>query len=97
MRKLLYFGSVHCPPCKFIRKSFVEPEIAAEVPEQVEFLMCEDNLQLVKQYHIKHTPTMILLDENGKEAARYVGSIHPTGDQIVEWLQGGKHDNDSTY
>lgn len=92
MRKLLYFGSTHCPPCKFLRKTFVEPEIESEVPDQVEYITCEDNMKLVKQYGIKHTPTMILLRSDGTEAARYVGSIHPSGDQIVEWLQGEDHD-----
>ena len=50
MRKLLYFGSVHCPPCKFIRKTFVEPEIESEVPDQVQYIACEDDMKLVKKY-----------------------------------------------
>ena len=92
-RKLLYFGSKSCPPCRRIKKEFVDAELVPNLePEQVHIILCDDNVQLAKKFHIIHTPTFVLIDEHDDEYERYIGSTHPSADEMINWLQGGYYD-----
>ena len=91
MRNMMYFGDKTCAPCRRIKKEFVDNTILPNVEqEQVSVIICNDNPQIAKKFHIKRIPT-IVLSENDEEIRRYEGVV-PNGDKIVDWLTGWTND-----
>jgi thiol-disulfide isomerase/thioredoxin len=88
MRTLLYFGGSTCPPCKHFWKTIIKPQIADVYPNQVDFVV--DDYNTAMRYHIKYTPTLILLDEDGNEVKRYVGCSEAMVGEIIDFLENGK-------
>lgn len=74
MKKLLYFMASWCGPCKQLK-----PIVEAEAPGKgydVDFLDIEDDddSMIADSYHVRSVPTLIMIDENGNEIKRAVGS-----------------------
>lgn len=69
--KLLKFSAVWCASCKSI-----EPKIKQiiESGATVESIDINENQELAKKYSVRSLPTMIVVDENGEEIKRFVGS-----------------------
>lgn len=69
--KYLKFEAGWCGACKM-----VQPQLNKVVAEgiTVEKIDAEKNNQMVIEYNIKNLPTVILVDDNGKEIHREVGS-----------------------
>lgn len=77
MNILKFFGT-WCNPCKILTKSMNEVGIEHQA------INVDENEELVEQYHIKSVPTVIVLNSEGEELGRFVGSR--TKEQLLEEL-----------
>ncbi len=50
-------------------------------------LYFDENINLTKKFALRGIPTSILLNKNGKEFARIIGSIDFNEENFVEWLK----------
>ena len=50
-------------------------------------LYFDENINLTKKFALRGIPTSILLNKNGKEFARVIGSIDFNEENFVEWLK----------
>lgn len=82
MKTLLKFSADYCTPCKQLTKTFSEITLEGITLEEIDI---EGNLDLVKQWSIRSVPTLILLDEGGKEIKRHTGSLSATA--LMEFLE----------
>lgn len=67
MNKLFYFSAVWCGPCKVFGP--VMDQVALEVP--VIKFDADDDRDTTDLYNVKAVPTVLLVDENGKELRRF--------------------------
>ena len=72
MKTLLKFSADYCTPCKQLSKTLAEVDLQGISYQDISI---EGNLHLVKQWSIRSIPTLILLDEEGKEIKRHTGSL----------------------
>ena len=75
MKTLLKFSADYCTPCKQLSKTLAEVNLQGISYQEINI---EGNLDLVKQWSIRSIPTLILLDEVGKEIKRHTGSLSAT-------------------
>lgn len=68
MKKLLYFTSLGCAPCRQLGP--IMNEVSNEVP--VQKIDVDQNQAMASQYGIRSVPTVLLV-ENNQEKARLVG------------------------
>lgn len=70
MRKILYFSTPWCAPCKALA-----PMISSAASQlSIQKVDAELEPQLAKQYGIRSVPTFIFL-ERGEEVHRHVGAL----------------------
>ena len=50
-------------------------------------LYFDENINLTKKFALRGIPTSILLNKNGKEFARVIGSINFNEENFIEWLK----------
>jgi thioredoxin 1 len=67
--KYLYFSAPWCGPCR--QYGPVMERVGQTVP--VQKVNVDENQQLAMEYSVRSVPTVILIDESGKEFARHVG------------------------
>ena len=67
--KYLYFSAPWCGPCRMFGP--IMERVGATVP--VEKVNVDENQELAMQYSVRSVPTVILVDNTGKEFARQVG------------------------
>jgi len=67
--KYLYFSAPWCGPCKMFGP--VMERVSKAVP--VQKINVDENQQLAMEYSVRSVPTVILVDNTGKEFARQVG------------------------
>ena len=82
MKTLLKFSADYCTPCKQLSKTLAEVDLQGISYQDISI---EGNLHLVKQWSIRSIPTLILLDEEGKEIKRHTGSLSATA--LMEFLE----------
>ncbi len=85
-----------CPPCQYLRtKVFPMPEAQTALVKFVPLSMLveykdrrpiEEGMRLAKQYKLEAFPTLLILDENGKEIRRRTGGFS-NGAELVKWLE----------
>lgn len=68
------FSSEFCAPCR--RTSQILEDLAAERGVGFVELDAAENLELVEEYGVSRTPTVILLDSDGNVAHKAVGVPH---------------------
>lgn len=81
MNKILLFKMSTCSPCKLLSKLFTQLNIKKE-----EIVLDEDDNAntIVDKYNIKSVPTVIVLNNEGEELGRFVGSRNK--EQLLEEL-----------
>jgi len=72
MKKLLYFSAAWCGPCRMLGP--VMEEIADEGIIEVDKIDVDENQALTQQYGVRNIPTVLLVDDTGKEVAKKVGA-----------------------
>ena len=69
MKKLLYFSSTWCQPCKSFKPTM--EKLSAQYP--VTFIDVDVSAQTAVKYNVRNVPTTILIDNQGTELGRLVG------------------------
>lgn len=69
MNKLLVFTASWCGPCKGFKPTLLELE-----QDRLVYVDIDENPEARTQYEVRSVPTVILVDEDGKELERLVGS-----------------------
>ena len=67
-----YFSATWCGPCKAFRP--IMEEIAGEESIMVEFIDVDQEQNKAEKYNIRSVPAVVI-EENGIEVDRFVGSI----------------------
>ena len=81
MNKILLFKMSTCGPCRLLSKLFTQLNIQKE-----EIVLDEDNNTdtIADKYNVKSVPTVIVLNNEGEELGRFVGSRNK--EQLLEEL-----------
>lgn len=82
MKKILYFSSTWCQPCKTLGP--IVESLAGQINYQK--IDVDNNQDLSIQYGVRNIPTLILLDENGEVKGRKVGL--QTKQDILDFYNG---------
>jgi thioredoxin 1 len=82
--KALKFEASWCQPCKALTR--IMEDAADQITIQVDKIDIDENMELAKQYGIRGVPTMVLVDEEGKEIKRQSGVMMEA--QLLEFLKG---------
>jgi thioredoxin 1 len=69
--QVLKFQAQWCSPCKLLDAQLKRLFPLLEVTK----VDTDEERQLAQQYNIRSIPTLIILDENGKEIKRLTGSV----------------------
>ena len=81
MNKILLFKMSTCNPCKLLSKLFTQLSIQKE-----EIVLDEDDNAntIADKYNVKSVPTVIVLNNEGEELGRFIGSRNK--EQLLEEL-----------
>jgi len=82
MKKILYFSAPWCGPCKVLGPTM--QKLSSELPI-TKINVDEDNKNSVK-YGIRNVPTLVLIDQSGKEINRLVGNV--SEQQVKQFYNG---------
>lgn len=85
MRKLLFFHSPWCPPCRFYEKEFIFPLIRMAGADKVQKVNAQENPFAADKYSIDKLPAIVLLDGEQVKMNR-TGAIDIK--KVVEFLEG---------
>lgn len=79
--KILKFSADWCRPCKQLSAIMDKMEI----PYTLEQIDIDEKDDIAISYGIRSVPTLVLVEDDGKELKRLVGLANET--KIKEWLQ----------
>lgn len=79
--KVLKFSASWCKPCSVLSQNIS----SVDLPVEVEEVDIDTDDPRVRKFGIRGVPTMIKVDDNGKELSRAVGVMSPK--KILEWLE----------
>ena len=85
VRKLLFFHSPWCPPCRFYEKEFIFPLIRMAGADKVQKVNAQEEPFTANKYSIDKLPTIVLLDGEQVKMNR-TGAIDIK--KIAEFLEG---------
>lgn len=77
---LMLFGADWCMPCKALKRSLEEIGMRNYL-----FVDVDNGYLHAQQFNIRTVPTMVILDDEGKEVDRKTGAL--TSGKLQEWLQ----------
>jgi thioredoxin-like negative regulator of GroEL len=70
MKKILYFSSTWCQPCKNFKP--IMEQVSRELP--VQFVDVDASPDLVAEYGVRNVPTIVILN-NGQVASKQAGVL----------------------
>ena len=82
--KLLKFYAEWCGPCKGL--TMVINGAKDKIDIAVEEFDIDNEMMMVREYKIRSVPTMVLVDDTGKEIRRQIGLV--TEEKLLEFLKG---------
>lgn len=82
--QLLKFQASWCQPCNMLSKAM--ESIDHPLVESRQEIDIDEDTEKVKQYNIRGVPTLILIDDEGKEVKRQSGYMSES--QILKFLEG---------
>ena len=82
MKKILYFSAPWCGPCKMLGPTM------DSVANQVNFtkINVDEDTNTSVKYGIRNVPTLVLVDQSGKEINRLVGNV--SKQQVIDFYNG---------
>ena len=85
MFKLLDLWAEWCGPCKQMAPAVYEAGETFKDFLTIEKLNIDIDIEITEKYRVRAVPTLIILDENGKEVARKIGSMPKV--KLYEWIE----------
>jgi thiol-disulfide isomerase/thioredoxin len=85
---LVQFSTETCTPCRAVRRLLDEHAAATPGVAHVE-VDAERRLDLARRFNVLRTPTVLVLDADGRVTARFSGV--PTSDQVRDAVLAGAH------
>lgn len=82
--KLLKFYAEWCGPCKGLTMVINGAKDKISIP--VEEYDIDNEMMMVQEHKIRSVPTMVLVDDTGKEIRRQIGMV--TEEKLLEFLKG---------
>ena len=82
--KLLKFYAEWCGPCKGLTMVINGAKDKISIP--VEEYDIDNEMMMVQEHKIRSVPTMVLVDDTGKEIRRQIGLV--TEEKLLEFLKG---------
>jgi thioredoxin 1 len=83
--KVLKFEASWCGPCKMLSKVIAESQEKISIPFEV--IDIDETPNLAMQYGVRGVPTLIVLDDDGKELRRKVGMQRES--DLLQFLSHG--------
>jgi thioredoxin 1 len=83
MKKVLYFSTAWCGPCKTFKP--VVQQVSQETGIPVTYLDADQDQEMAKKYNINSVPTIVIVDSVGSMLYRNAG-IMPKG-QLSQLLR----------
>lgn len=69
MNKLLVFSASWCGPCKAFKPTLLQLE-----QDRLVYIDIDELPEIRQDYDVRSVPTVVLVDEDGKELERFVGA-----------------------
>ena len=85
MFKLLDLWAEWCGPCKQMAPAVYEAGETFKDVLTIEKLNIDIDIEITEKYRVRAVPTLIILDENGKEVARKIGAMPKY--KLYEWIE----------
>ena len=73
MKKVLYFSTTWCGPCKAFKP--VVQQVSQELGIQVNYIDAEADPTLAKMYNVTSVPTIVIADQIGTALYRHTGPM----------------------
>lgn len=81
--KVLKFYAGWCQPCKMLTR--IVEDAGEKITLPIENIDVDENLDLAKKYGIRGVPTMIIVDDEGKEVKRQSGMMME--EELIKFLE----------
>jgi thioredoxin 1 len=82
--KLLKFYAEWCGPCKGL--TMVINGAKDKIDISIEQYDIDNEMMMAQEYKVRSVPTMVLVDDTGKEIRRQIGLV--TEEKLLEFLKG---------
>ena len=82
MKKILYFSAPWCGPCKVLGPTM--QKLSSELP--ITKINVDEDTNTSVKYGIRNVPTLVLIDQSGKELNRLVGNV--SEQQVKQFYNG---------
>lgn len=82
--KALKFSASWCGPCKMLATVVANAGDKITVP--IENIDIDENQEMAVQFGVRGVPTMVIIDDSGKEVKRKTGMMNES--QLLEFLKG---------
>lgn len=81
--KYLYFSAPWCGPCRMLGPTMEKVAAEGITVDKIN-IDEESNIDITSEYAVRSIPTVVLVDDSGKEFARTVGA-HPLNHYIEQY------------
>jgi len=82
MKKIIYFSAPWCGPCKVLGPTM--QKLSSELP--ITKINVDEDTNTSVKYGIRNVPTLVLVDNSGKELNRLIGNV--SEQQVKEFYNG---------
>ena len=82
MKKILYFSAPWCGPCKVLGPTM--QKLSSELP--ITKINVDEDTNTSVKYGIRNVPTLVLVDQAGKELNRLIGNV--SEQQVKQFYNG---------
>jgi thiol-disulfide isomerase/thioredoxin len=104
---ILFTGTEWCPPCQHLERTAIEKEAFQQfAADEVVFVKLDfprnqsaapqTHFEAAQKYRVRGFPTVVLLNEEGKELERFVGGRRDGVDGLIRWARQAIQADSST-